>query len=398
MASNGGMTVRKFNALKTDVARCYDDNKCLSMLKVLFRDKVADQTLAEITCVMDLLNDLSARGHFGPDDLTLLHDTISITKHFALGKELKNKFPSFPDVKEGNISTKFELHRQKLMKLGMTLILADVTKIDGLYNEPLKRYPDSWSMIIDLEDNLEIVKGKMDDFIESLTTLNLRRALKALTEDIGDTSIATLRPSSTTDAPDTDRANKDILQEEPYIMPKLSQEDFNQLLVDVSSWWKKLGNISILKVILSEFKDIPVAQIEQKNQPNALFRLLLGPGHISPADITVLVEAAVLGGQRGVEEKIKKTIPTFPGLSKIVICRFSKHRQNLMKFGNVIDTDNIEAIGDLFDLDKQTDQWGLIFQLEKNLKLTDDPTIKESFIKKLKDNDMIGEAKALNTF
>ncbi|XP_033111246.1 uncharacterized protein LOC117112287 [Anneissia japonica] len=177
------MSERQFRVLKMVVSNWYTENKCLTMLKVLFRDMVDNMKLAVRTNTIDLINELVTQGKMSAKDPTLLYDTISITGHnIALQTKIKEKLPSFQDVEGGTVSTNFTAHRQKLMKLGKNLKQADVMAIDGLYNTPRKTYEDSWSMITDLEDRLEISEGNMDEFIESLKILELPLALKALTD------------------------------------------------------------------------------------------------------------------------------------------------------------------------------------------------------------------------
>ncbi|XP_033109606.1 uncharacterized protein LOC117110885 [Anneissia japonica] len=217
-------------------------------------------------------------------------------------------------------------------------------------------------------------------------------------------AVHTAHKSSTVDAayPST---TKDTLQpssatHEQSCMQELSELDFNQLLKDVSSWWERHGNLNMLKVILSEFKVIPVAQMEEQSQPYSLFRLLIGSGLISKSNVGVIFEVVDLGDLSGVEEVIRKSIPTFAGFKKIEITSFSVHRRNLLEFGKVIDRKNIAHIEDLYrpNEPKSKDQWCLILELEKSGILTDDPKVKEAFVKKLIDNGMRAEAEALDTF
>ncbi|XP_033098790.1 uncharacterized protein LOC117102575 [Anneissia japonica] len=179
-----GKKAKQFNVLKSVVSKWYDSNNCLTMLKVLFRDHVDNGKLSRIINTMDLLNELVKRDHLHVNNLALLCDTISITKHFVLQRKIQEILPSFPDVKEGTISEKFTIHRQKLMKCGMALTPRDVTEIDGLYNIPLKHYTDSWSMIADLENRLVIINGDMKDFIDILKKLENQFPWKALRDEL----------------------------------------------------------------------------------------------------------------------------------------------------------------------------------------------------------------------
>ncbi|XP_033108443.1 uncharacterized protein LOC117110010 isoform X2 [Anneissia japonica] len=179
-----GMTDAQFSALKMDVAVWYDNQKCLTMLKVLFRDHVVNERLSKIDKTVDLLNDLVKHGHLNSKNLTILHDTISTTEHFGLQHKIKVLLPSFADVKEGNISKQFSHHRQKLMKFGMNLTPDNVTKIDGLLNMPCKEYTDGWSMITDLEDRQIISEKNMKEFTDSLRSLEIHPALNALQDEL----------------------------------------------------------------------------------------------------------------------------------------------------------------------------------------------------------------------
>ncbi|XP_033103766.1 uncharacterized protein LOC117106506 [Anneissia japonica] len=171
----------EFSILNTYISQWYDSHKCLPMLKVLFRDKLDNHELSQVNGTMDLLNKILARGHLSSQNLRILCDTISVTKHFGLLLKIKKKLPSFPDVKEGTISGSFTPHRQKLMKFGMVLSSGDVKQIDGLYNKPCKDYTDRWSMISDLEHQQIMSEDNIKKFIDKMKILNLPLAIKALT-------------------------------------------------------------------------------------------------------------------------------------------------------------------------------------------------------------------------
>ncbi|XP_033101217.1 uncharacterized protein LOC117104475 [Anneissia japonica] len=182
--------------------------------------------------------------------------------------------------------------------------------------------------------------------------------------------------------------------------PEMSPLQFNQLLEDVSAWWEEHGNVNMLKVILSEFKVIPVTVMEDESDPHFLFNQLRGSGLISRANIDVIIEIIVLGGQTGVESKIQKKLPTFPRLNEVEIKKFSKHRQNLLEFGKAINKRSRKCIGRLCNLFLRDlkDEWILILKLERSHQLTEDPKVKEAFVKILTENGMVVEANALNTF
>ncbi|XP_033124929.1 mitogen-activated protein kinase kinase kinase 2-like [Anneissia japonica] len=183
-----------------------------------------------------------------------------------------------------------------------------------------------------------------------------------------------------------------VLPANPY--PELSVEDFNQVLLDVASWWEKHGDVNLLKLLLCDFKEITVGNIQHKNEPRELLKLLEGPGHISRSNIDVLVEAINLGGLQGVEKLIKDKLgpKKFPGFRKIINPIFSIYRRNLVKFGQILTNKNKAKIGDLYSFrpEQFEDQWVLIFELERAGILTEES--KDSFIIKLKQNEMTSEA------
>ncbi|XP_033119954.1 uncharacterized protein LOC117119262 [Anneissia japonica] len=173
-----------FRQVLSVISEWYDQLGYINMLKVLYRDLLKNSyELNKASKVMDLMNLLIASGDLHSTNLKLLYDTINITKQYGLEIIIKKILPEFQSVKDVEIS-KFTHHRQKVMKLGMALIDEDLKKISGFYNEPVKEYADTWSLVVDLEHNMIICEGKLDAFIKNLNTLKLQNAVKALTEDI----------------------------------------------------------------------------------------------------------------------------------------------------------------------------------------------------------------------
>ncbi|XP_033096388.1 uncharacterized protein LOC117100706 [Anneissia japonica] len=369
------------------LSKWYDDNKGLPMLKVLFRDVLGTSKLSTITHTMEIIDYLVEKRHLTPSNFNIISDIITLTRHYGLQELIRSIFPSFPEERKETFTQMFSPHRQRIMKFGMILTPSDVRLIDNLYNIPSMEYTDTWSMISDLEDRT-IINDRMGKFIRSLENLNLRLALNALTE--GTKSALASKPK----LPDTPQVQGS------YQMPEMSPSQFNQLLREVSRWWQLHGNVNMLNVILSEFKVIPVVLMEEKHEPRALFKHLEAIGLISKANVDIIIETIVLGGHFSLERVIQKSIPTFPELRKVEIKKFSKYRQNVLNFGKVIDKNDMQTIGFLYDLymPELKDPWCLIFQLEKDGILTDDLHAKQAFIDKLMKNKMKAEARALNKF
>ncbi|XP_033113371.1 uncharacterized protein LOC117113941, partial [Anneissia japonica] len=182
--SKEGITEVDFRQLLVDVAEWYDRLGYLTMLKVLYRDNVNDNCqLISATTVMDLLRMLICSGNLSSENLTIIYDTVRATQQFGFESKIKDKLLPFENSTECGV-TKFTQNRLKLLKLGTTLTQDDVVRLDGIYNIPLlKKYGDSWSLILDLEQRMKLGDGNMDNFIEVLRSNGLRWAVKALVDD-----------------------------------------------------------------------------------------------------------------------------------------------------------------------------------------------------------------------
>ncbi|XP_033118166.1 uncharacterized protein LOC117117808 [Anneissia japonica] len=322
-----GMTDSQFNALKMEVAMWYDNHKCLTMLKVLFRDHVVNERLSKIDKTADLLNDLVKHGHLNSKNLTILHDTISITEHFGLQHKIKVLLPSsssFADVKEGNISKQFSHHRQKLMKFGMNLTPDNVTKIDGLLNTPYKEYTDGWSMITDLEDRQIIREKNMKVFTDSLRILEIHPALNALEDGMTDTQ-------------------------------------FNALKMDVAVWYDNHKCLTMLKVL---FRDhVANERLSKIDKTVDLLNDLVKHGHLNSENLTILHDTISITKHKS----IKVLLPSFPDVKEGTISKqFSHHRQKLMKFGMNLTPDNVTQIDGFLNTpcNEYSDRWSMITDLE----------------------------------
>ncbi|XP_033118570.1 uncharacterized protein LOC117118164 [Anneissia japonica] len=179
--SNQAISEDDYYGLLHDISEWYDRIDSISMLKVLYRDFVTDvhTVLDEANKMRDLLDNLHTSGNLSPTDLSILYDTINITKQFEFKPMNEGLLPFFQNVRNLTVS-KFTSHRQNLVKLGMTLNEVDVATLDSQFNTPLKKYEDSWHLIRDLEHRRVISEENMKVFIERLTKLQLFSALEAL--------------------------------------------------------------------------------------------------------------------------------------------------------------------------------------------------------------------------
>ncbi|XP_071944699.1 uncharacterized protein [Antedon mediterranea] len=183
---------------------------------------------------------------------------------------------------------------------------------------------------------------------------------------------------------------------------ELNDDDYNELLTDVSTWWKKHGNIHMLRVLLSEFTyrdtTITLKKIESENTPYHLLGLLEGPGLLKPADIGILVEATNICGLQGVQDVIAKIVK-LPNFKFIPFKHFSEHRRKLIAFGQHLNTENMVTIGRLKgikEVNEDTDSFWLILKLEMKGTLAEGKEM-EKFIKLLTERKMMKEVEALTT-
>ncbi|XP_033114168.1 uncharacterized protein LOC117114590 [Anneissia japonica] len=112
----------------------------------------------------------------------------------------------------------------------MELKSSYIATIDGSFNSPLKKYTDGWSMISDLEDRLEISEENMEEFINTLKTLNVPLAVNALTKGSGNKR----RNIDSSDQPENKRART---------TPKF---DLTRELVDSAGGDLELANIKLI--------------------------------------------------------------------------------------------------------------------------------------------------------
>ncbi|XP_033114832.1 uncharacterized protein LOC117115231 [Anneissia japonica] len=223
-----GISDEDFRQLLVKVSEWYDARGYINMLKVLYRDHVTEVSqLQNASQTMTLLHLLYDSGDLCPTDLTLLYESIKATQKYGLIQEIKALIPSCPNIREVVIS-KFTPYRQKLMKLGFRLVQTDVGKISALYNNPVKAYADSWSLINDLEHRMIICEKNMKNFIKKLEKNNFHQAVAALREDIGNAPQEDQAPKECTEygnaPPKNKRKRKDQAPTEEYDFYIISED------------------------------------------------------------------------------------------------------------------------------------------------------------------------------
>ncbi|XP_071944141.1 NLR family CARD domain-containing protein 4-like [Antedon mediterranea] len=156
----------------------YDKNNLVRQLKVLYHDLISVADIDKANTTIDLLNALRKTGRLSPGNLELLYETIKVTQTFGAIKVFQQ---SIFEVQEIQIIN-FTPYRHWIADFGNELRKAAVKKIDALFNNPLKNYEDSWSMIIDLEQRQILCGERKEEFINKLNKIGLASTMKCLTQ------------------------------------------------------------------------------------------------------------------------------------------------------------------------------------------------------------------------
>ncbi|XP_033102815.1 uncharacterized protein LOC117105694 isoform X2 [Anneissia japonica] len=164
-----GISDDDFREILISMSGWYDRHGYINMLKVLYRDLVTKpDKLYAATKVIELFELLHTSGLLSPADLTVLYDTINVTKPFGLEPEIGMlSMTTLFDIRAVIVS-KFAPNRQSLIKFVESLTDNDVKKISKLYC--CEQNIDKWGLIVDLEHRGKICEENMDDFLKKLTT------------------------------------------------------------------------------------------------------------------------------------------------------------------------------------------------------------------------------------
>ncbi|XP_071965210.1 uncharacterized protein [Antedon mediterranea] len=167
--SNQDLSEDEFRQLIVDFATWYDGLRYLGMLKVLYKDIVDDnQTLERATNVTELLSHLVGPAQLNRTNLTLLYDTVKITKQSGFKSRIKEKLYHFKNIDKVHV-TSFTKHRINILNFGKVLTDANINTFDTICNFPgLKQYKDSWSLITDLEKQGKLKEDNVEAFRQIL--------------------------------------------------------------------------------------------------------------------------------------------------------------------------------------------------------------------------------------
>ncbi|XP_071944621.1 uncharacterized protein [Antedon mediterranea] len=194
----------------------------------------------------------------------------------------------------------------------------------------------------------------------------------------------------------TDRLKRLFLEGRSSVEPSPiytgSSEEFEKIVVNISSWYDEHGSIDKLKVLckdlITPYNDLQDADCIR------FFNLLKRSGHLTSTNVKVIVDAINVTGTNGVLEVNKLLKEKFDKTNQF-ITSFSTYRQHLIQFGDALSKENTRDLIRLKSvLKKQSNnQWTVILDLEQRGILKEDNL--QSFIAFLNQNNMTVPAKKL---
>ncbi|XP_071944624.1 uncharacterized protein [Antedon mediterranea] len=164
-----------------------------------------------------------------------------------------------------------------------------------------------------------------------------------------------------------------------------SSEEFEQMVVNVSTWYDEHGSLDKLKVlckgIITPYSDLQNADYME------FFNLLKRSGHLSTTNVKVLIDVINVTGTNGVLE-VNTLLKETSDKTNQHVTSFSTYRQQLIQFGDALSEENTRDLIRLKSvLKKRSDnQWTVILDLEQRGILREDNL--HSFIAFLKENNM----------
>ncbi|XP_033114176.1 uncharacterized protein LOC117114597 [Anneissia japonica] len=289
-----------------------NDEKYIDMLRVLYTDLVVVKSkLEEAKSAFELFQLLIAPGILKPTDISVLFETIELTRLRYL-KETIEKYEKYPD--EVNI-TQFSAHRQRIVALGRGFSVEDVQKLSKLYGGKVSSNP--WKLIQHLEyTSTVLTEDNMPSFTQRLRANNVN-------------------------------------------------EGFNQLLLEISDAISKEDEmyVDMLRILYIDLANIKT-KLEETKSAFELFQLLRVAGVLKPTDISVLFETIELTGLRYLKEIIEK-YEKYP--DEVKITRFSAHRQRIVALGRGFSTQDLQRVCQMYEVpvNISSNQWKVIKFLEE---------------------------------
>ncbi|XP_033121229.1 uncharacterized protein LOC117120316 [Anneissia japonica] len=143
------------------------------------------------------------------------------------------------------------------------------------------------------------------------------------------------------------------------------EKDFADLKMVVSEWFDKNIDINMLKVLYSDHVGDTFA-LHVASKTMDLINMLISFGNLSPTDLALLYDTIKATQQFGLEQEIKKQVPSFHFPKDTwdnVFTEFTPYRLRLVQLGMSLIPRDVERLSQHYDV-KHTNSWSLIMELE----------------------------------
>ncbi|XP_033095371.1 NACHT, LRR and PYD domains-containing protein 3-like [Anneissia japonica] len=145
----------------------------------------------------------------------------------------------------------------------------------------------------------------------------------------------------------------------------ISDDDYRELLHDISEWYDGSDSISMLKVLYRDHVT-DVHTLDKANKMRDLLENLHTSGNLSPTDLNILYDTINITKQFGFQPKNEDLLPLFQNVRKFEISKFTPHRQKLVNLGMTLNEADVATLDGWFNTQqkKYADSWHLIKDLE----------------------------------
>ncbi|XP_033127507.1 uncharacterized protein LOC117125192 [Anneissia japonica] len=175
---------------------------------------------------------------------------------------------------------------------------------------------------------------------------------------------------------------------------EISEDEYHELLQDISEWYDRNSCISMLKVLYRDHVT-DATKLHNATKMRDLLDNLHSFGNLSPTDLGILYDTVNVTKQFGFKPKNKKLLPLFQNVRSFEISKFTSHRQKLVKLGMALTRNDVATFDGSFNIPqkKYEDSWHLINDLEHRTVICEGKM--EPFVEKLRKVQLHSAVKAL---
>ncbi|XP_033118985.1 uncharacterized protein LOC117118491 [Anneissia japonica] len=146
------------------------------------------------------------------------------------------------------------------------------------------------------------------------------------------------------------------------------EKAFADLKMVVSEWFDKNIDINMLKVLYRDHVGNTFA-LHMASETMDLINMLISFGDLSPTNLNLLYDTIKATQQFGLEEEIKKQVPSFHFPEDIWnndFTEFTPYRLRLVQLGLSLNPDDVKKLSKRYN-GKHKDSWSLIMDLEHKM-------------------------------